>query len=324
MAEPMRSRLLVLPWEAAIWVLVLFALLLGRLLSDAFLTPDNLGNLAANLSEIALMALPMTLVVIAAEIDLSVASTLGMTSSLLGLLWSMHVAMPLCILAALAAGALAGLMNGLLVTGLALPSLAVTIGTLALYRGLAYALLGDHAVADFPAFYTNLGFGNLPGTAIPNPMLPFALLAAFVAVLLHATTFGRRLYAIGANETAARFSGIRVVRSKLLLFVFSGLVSGLAGVIYTFRFSSARADNAVGFELPVVAAVLLGGVSIFGGSGSVIGVVAAVFLIGVLQNALTLVDISNDVLTIVTGSLLILSVLIPNLLRQFHNRPRGG
>ena len=307
-----------LGWEASIIVLVVLALLAGALLSPDFLTASNLSFLTANFSEIALMSLTMTLVIIVAEIDLSVASILGLCSSLLGVLWSAHVPMPLALLLVFVAGGLAGLFNGLLVTRLGLPSLAVTIGTLALYRGLAYAFLGDRAVADFPAVYTNLGFGTVPGTPIPIPMALFAVLAVVVAVVLHATSFGRSLYAIGANEVAARFAGLRVERVKLTLFVLSGLMSALAAVVYTFRFSSARADNANGFELGVIAAVLLGGVSIFGGRGSVIGSVAAVFLIGVINGALTIVDVSNEVLTIVTGLLLIGSVLVPNLLTRFR------
>jgi rhamnose transport system permease protein len=304
-------------WEASIIVLVVVALLAGALLSPDFLTASNLSFLTANFSEIALMSLTMTLVIIVAEIDLSVASILGLCSSLLGVLWSAHVPMPLALLLVFVAGGLAGLFNGLLVTRLGLPSLAVTIGTLALYRGLAYAFLGDRAVADFPAVYTNLGFGSILGTQIPIPIALFAVLAVVVAVVLHATSFGRSLYAIGANEVAARFAGLRVERVKLTLFVLSGLMSALAAVVYTFRFSSARADNANGFELGVIAAVLLGGVSIFGGRGSVIGSVAAVFLIGVINGALTIVDVSNEVLTIVTGLLLIGSVLVPNLLARF-------
>ena len=307
-------------WEVAIWILVVAALTFGNHLSPAFLTADNLGNLAANLSEIALMALTSTMVIIAGEIDLSIASALGMCSCLLGLLWSYGVPMPLCVLAAVAAGALAGAGNGLLVTWLGLPSLAVTIGTLALDRGLAFALLGDSAVADFPTFYTNLGFGAVPGTTIPNPMVLFAVLAVLTIVVLHATPFGRALYAIGANPVAARFSGLPVARYKFLLFVLSGAMSGLAAIVYTFRFSSARGDNALGFELPVIAAVLLGGVSIFGGKGSVIGVIAAIFLVGVLQNALALVDVSNDILTVVTGLALIASVLGPNLAARAEGR----
>ncbi|WP_034388924.1 ABC transporter permease [Deinococcus sp. YIM 77859] len=313
MSTPLRPARSLLGWDATIIALVAAALLLGSRLSDAFLTGANLSNLTSNLVEIALISLTMTLIIIVAEIDLSVASIVGMCSAMLGVLWAAHVPMPLAILLTLALGALAGSVNGLLVTRLGLPSLAVTIGTLALYRGLAYALLGDRAVADFPPFWTNLGFGLVPGTQIPIPIVAFVILAVITAVVLHATPFGRSLYAIGANEVAARFAGLRVERTKLLLFVLSGLMSGFAGIIYTFRFSSARADNAVGLELSVIAAVLLGGVSIFGGRGSVIGVIAAVFLIGIIQNALTLADVPNEILTIVTGLLLILSVLGPNL-----------
>lgn len=319
----MKSIRGLLGWEATITLLVVLALIAGALLSPDFLTASNLSFLTANFSEVALMALTMTLLVIVAEIDLSVASVLGLCSSLLGVLWSAHVPMPLALLLVFLAGGLAGLFNGLLVTRLGLPSLAVTIGTLALYRGLAYALLGDRAVADFPAAYTNLGFGNVPGTQIPIPIALFLVLAVVVAVVLHATSFGRSLYAIGANEVAARFAGLRVERVKLTLFVLSGLMSALAGVVYTFRFSSARADNASGFELGVIAAVLLGGVSIFGGRGSVVGAVAAVFLIGIINGALTIVDVPNEVLTVVTGLLLIGSVLVPNLLARLSaNRER--
>ena len=319
----MKSIRGLLGWEATITLLVVLALIAGALLSPDFLTASNLSFLTANFSEVALMALTMTLLVIVAEIDLSVASVLGLCSSLLGVLWSAHVPMPLALLLVFLAGGLAGLFNGLLVTRLGLPSLAVTIGTLALYRGLAYALLGDRAVADFPAAYTNLGFGSVPGTQIPIPIALFLVLAVVVAVVLHATSFGRSLYAIGANEVAARFAGLRVERVKLTLFVLSGLMSALAGVVYTFRFSSARADNASGFELGVIAAVLLGGVSIFGGRGSVVGAVAAVFLIGIINGALTIVDVPNEVLTVVTGLLLIGSVLVPNLLARLSaNRER--
>ena len=319
----MKSIRGLLGWEATITLLVVLALIAGALLSPDFLTASNLSFLTANFSEVALMALTMTLLVIVAEIDLSVASVLGLCSSLLGVLWSAHVPMPLALLLVFLAGGLAGLFNGLLVTRLGLPSLAVTIGTLALYRGLAYTLLGDRAVADFPATYTNLGFGNVPGTQIPIPIALFLVLAVVVAVVLHATSFGRSLYAIGANEVAARFAGLRVERVKLTLFVLSGLMSALAGVVYTFRFSSARADNASGFELGVIAAVLLGGVSIFGGRGSVVGAVAAVFLIGIINGALTIVDVPNEVLTVVTGLLLIGSVLVPNLLARLSaNRER--
>ncbi|WP_412026693.1 ABC transporter permease [Deinococcus yunweiensis] len=305
-------------WETTLAVLVIAALLGGGLLSPDFLTAQNISFLTANFSEILLMALTMTLLVIVAEIDLSVASILGLCSAVLGVLFAAGVPMPLAILAAFVTGGLAGLLNGVLVTRLGLPSLAVTIGTLALFRGLAYVLLGDRAIAEFPAAYTNFGFGTVPGTLIPIPIALGIVLAIVTAVILHATPFGRSLYAIGANEVAARFSGLRVERTKLLLFVLSGLMSALAGIVYTFRFASARGDNATGFELGVIAAVLLGGISIFGGRGSVVGAVLAVFLIGLINGALTIVDVSNEILTIVTGLLLIGSVLVPNLVARFQ------
>ena len=232
--------------------------------------------------------------------------------------------MEMIIPAVLVAGALAGALNGVLITRLGLPSLAVTIGTLALYRGLAYVILGDQAVADFPSQFTDWGFGTFAGTQIPNPFVLFIVLAVVFGVVLHLTGIGRSIFAMGANEEAAHFSGVRVKRIKFWLFVVTGMVSALAGIIYTFRFASARADNAIGLELSVVAVVLLGGVSIFGGRGHLLGVICAVLLLGTLRNALTLNDVSAEVLTIVTGSLLLLSVLGPSVTARVREALRRG
>jgi rhamnose transport system permease protein len=222
---------------------------------------------------------------------------------------SIQTIIPLCILI----GAVLGAVNGFLVTGLGLPSLAVTIGTLALYRGLAFVVLGDSAVADFPYNYTTWVTGNIGGGAVPNVLIVIVVLALIFGIVLHATPFGRSLFAIGANAQAAHFSGIRVARTKFWLYVLSGAVAGLVGVMWTLRYSSARADNGSGLELAVVAAVLLGGVSIFGGKGSLPGVLAGVVLLAALQNALRLQDVSGQALNIVTGALLVLSVLLPNI-----------
>jgi rhamnose transport system permease protein len=315
-----RKRETPLQWEALLVIVLIASLGLGRWLSPVFLTGANLSNVLADLTEIALMALPMTLIIVAAEIDLSVASVLGASSALMGVLWHMGLPMPVVIVLVLIAGALAGLLNGLVIVRLNLPSLAVTIGTLALFRGLAYVLLGDQAVADFPAAYTAFGMNTLGASFIP---LPFVIVIVIVAavlftVVLQATAFGRSLYAIGANPTAAAFSGIEVAKIRLRLFVVSGLVSALAGIVYTLRFTSARGDNGEGFELSVIAAVLFGGVSIFGGRGSMIGVLLSLLIIGVLKNALTLDDVSSETLTIVTGVLLLASVLIPNLVARWR------
>jgi rhamnose transport system permease protein len=224
----------------------------------------------------------------------------------------------LAIAVALLVGLVAGSLNGLLVTRLGLPSLVITIGSLALYRGLAYVVLGDQAVSSFPASFTSLGFGSIPGTEVPWSGLIFAILAVIFVVVLHFSRVGRQLYAIGNNKEAARFSGINVGRVKLVLFVLSGLIAGLAGVIFTARFSSARPDNAVGFELTVVTVVLLGGVNIFGGRGTLLGVVLGIFIVAVIQNVMSLLNISGDIQSLVIGLLLILSVLGPNLARRIQ------
>src|SRR3954465_5969694 len=308
-------------WETVTVVLLVVAIVYGAISADGFVSGQNLNSVLSDVAEIALISLPMTLIIISAEIDLSVASVLGLSSALLGSLWNHGWPMEAIVPVVLVAGALCGAFNGLMVTRLGLPSLAVTIGTLALYRGLAFVILGAQAVADFPSSYTNLGFGNFAGTQIPNPIVLFAVLAVIFGFVLHRTAIGRSVFAIGANEEAAFFSGLRVKRIKLWLFVVSGAMSALAGILYTFRFSSARADNGSGLELSVVAVVLLGGVSIFGGKGRMWAVVVAVFLLGTIRNALTLNDVSDEILTIVTGSLLLLSVLGPSIAARLPRRP---
>jgi rhamnose transport system permease protein len=314
-----RLKALLISWEALLVILLLIGVVIGSVLSPYFLSSFNLEYaLPSNIMEIAIMALPMTLIIIAGEIDLSVASVLGLASVVLGLLWQSGHPLWLAIGVALLVGLVGGSLNGLLVTKLALPSLVVTIGTLALYRGLAYVVLGDQAVSNFPTAFTNLGFGTIPGTEIPWSGLIFAILVVIFVVVLHLSLLGRQLYAMGNNKEAARFSGINVNRVKLMLFILSGLIAALAGVIFTARFSSARPDNAVGFELYVVTVVLLGGVNIFGGRGSLLGVVLAIFIVGVLQNALSLVNISGDIQSLAIGLLLILSVLGPNVARRIQ------
>jgi rhamnose transport system permease protein len=299
-------------WETVTVLLLVASIIYGAATAPGFLSGQNLNSILSDVAEIALIALPMTLIIVAAEIDLSVASMLGLTSALLGYLWNHNWPMEAIIPVTLVVGALLGSVNGFLVTRLGLPSLAVTIGTLGLYRGLAFVLLGDQAVTEFPSNYLNLGQGSFAGTQIPNPTILFVILAVIFGVALHRTTVGRSIFAIGANDEAARFAGLRVRRIKFWLFVVSGVVAALAGFVYTFRFGSARGDNGTGLELSVVACVLLGGVSIFGGRGNLWAVIVAVFLLGTLRNALTLNNVSSDALTVVTGGLLLLSVLGPS------------
>jgi len=307
-------------WDTIILAITVVVLVIASVTVDNFGTSRNFTFMVLDLLPIILIALPMTMIIVTGEIDLSVASTLGLTSSIMGWLWnqglSIESIIPLCILV----GAICGVLNGFLITGLGLPSLAVTIGTLALFRGLAFVVLGDGAVADFPFDYTGWVTGNIGGGSVPNVLIPILILAVIFGVVQHATPIGRSLYAIGANAQAAHFSGIRVARTKFWLYVVSGAVAGLVGVLWTLRYSSARADNGSGLELAVVAAVLLGGVSIFGGKGSLPGVLAGVVLLAALQNALRLEDVSGQALNIVTGALLVLSVLLPNIV----NTVRGN
>ena len=300
-------------WEVLLVVLLLVVIVLGNSLSPYFLTPFNLSLMVESFVEIAIMSLSMTLIIIAGEIDLSVASVLGLASVMMGVTWNAGLPLWLDVIIALAVGAVAGLFNGLLVTRLGLPSLVVTLGTLALYRGLAYVILGSQAVSNFPSGYATFGIGDVPGTLIPWTFVVFVILALLFLVVLHWSWIGRQIYAIGNNKEAARFAGIRVNRVKLLLFVLSGLLSALAGIVLTARISSARADNAIGFELLVITAVLLGGINIFGGRGSLVGVILALFVIGGLRNALGLINVSGDIQNTILGGLLVFSVLGPNI-----------
>jgi rhamnose transport system permease protein len=303
-----------LRWEAGLAVVVLLVIIIGSSVSPQFLTGNNLFNVGLSNGEIAIMTLPMTLIIISGEIDLSVASILGMASALLGVLWSKGLPMPAIFVIVAIVGLAAGAVNGLLVTRLGLPSLAVTIGTLALYRGIATILLGPTTVANFPTAYTNLGVNGVPftGNDVTYSTLIFIVLAIIFGVVLHATPFGRSIYAMGASVEAAQFAGIRVKRIKTILFMVSGLVCSLAGVLWTFRLDTAVQNNGLGLELDVVAIVLLAGVSIFGGKGSLIGVVLAVLAFAGIQNALLLTNFNQEATGIVTGALLLASVFLPN------------
>ena len=301
-----------LRWETGLVVVVIAIVIFGNAVSPQFLTSSNFFNLGLTTGEIAIMSLPMALIIISGEIDLSVESMLGMSSALLGVLYLHKLPIIAIFLIVAVVGALGGLLNGLLVTRVGLPSLAVTIGTLALYRGIALILLGPKTVANFPAAYTNVGIEAIPHTDLPWSIGIFIVLAVIFAVVLHATPYGRSVYAMGDNAEAASFAGIRVKRIKTSLFVISGLASALAGVLWTFRLNTAVQDNGTGLSLDVVAIVLLAGVSIFGGKGSIAGVFLAVLAFAGLQNALLLTNFNQEATGLVTGGLLLISVFVPN------------
>jgi rhamnose transport system permease protein len=302
----------VLRWEGALVLLFVATIVYGNNGSEYFLTRGNIFFVLLNVGEVAIMALPLTLIVITGEIDLSVASILGIAGLTMGELYQHGYGIWWAMIGALAVGVVAGAFNGFLITRLGLPSLAVTIGTLTLYRGIAQGVLPTDTIQVFKPPYSNIGVIPIGGTQIPWSFAFFAGLAVIFGVVLHATPLGRSIYAIGAGQEAARFAGIRVRRIKFWLYVLSGLLSAFAGILWTLRFSSARYDSGIGLELFVVTIVLLGGVSIFGGRGTIIGVVLAVIVLGSLQTAMTQANQSPQEQNIVIGALLILSVVVPN------------
>jgi rhamnose transport system permease protein len=314
-------------WDTAIIIAVLLSIAVASATVTGFASPRNTGFLLIDLIPILLLALPMTLIILTGEIDLSVASVAGFVSCVFGSLWgaglSLELIIPLCIVL----GAVSGAVNGVLVSVLGLPSLAVTIGTLALYRGLAFVVLGDQAVTSFPRAITSGLQAKIGASGIPVWIIPVVILAIIFGVVLHFTGFGRSLFAIGYSEEAARFAGIRVAQTKFWLFIISGAVAALVGIWWTLRYGSARGDNATGLELSVIAAVLLGGVSIFGGKGNLPGVIAGVVLLGILRNALQLARVPEDTLSMLTGGLLILAVVAPNAIawsRTLSRRKTGS
>ncbi|MCX4648537.1 ABC transporter permease [Streptomyces sp. NPDC055059] len=303
-------------WDTAVGVLLVLLLLFSFSFVDNFGNALNVSFLIGNTLPIALIALPMTMLVVSGEVDLSVGSTVGLSSAVMGALWNQGMAIETIIPICLVLGVVCGLVNGLLVTRLGLPSLAVTIGTMAAYRGIAQIVLGSDSVTDFPSQYLDFGAGHFGDTFIPYAALPFVVLLAIAVVVLHGTPVGRSLFAIGASEEAARFAGIRVKRLKLSMFVTTGLLSALTGVFWTLHYASARYDNASGLELSVIAAVLLGGIDFDGGKGTLGGAIAGVFLLGTLQNVMSLVNVSAQSQILVTGVLLVISVLAPRVGRQ--------
>ena len=313
-----------LNWDLFLAILALATLAYAAAFVPGFATAFNISQAIAGMSEKALIVLPMVLLIIAREIDLSVASVLALTSVVFGVIIAIGAPLPLAILAALLAGAAAGAFNGALVTALRLPSLVVTLGTLAMFRGIGYIILGTASVNQFPDAFLNFGIYNIGDTPLPWTIVPFLVLAPIFAVVLQKTPTGRRIYAIGGNPDTARYSGVRMRRIQFSLFVVSGVVSAIAGIVFTARLANARANNAVGFELDIITIALLGGVSVFGGRGRLTGVLWALVLVATIRNVLGLSQIGGDAQGTVIGLLLIVSLFAGGTAeRLFERLPFG-
>jgi rhamnose transport system permease protein len=314
-----------LRWESALVIVLIGTLIFGSSETPYFLNATNFFYIGLNMGEIAIMALPLMLIIMAGEIDLSVASMLGLSGTVMGSLFSDGWSIWLAMAAALAVGALGGTLNGLLVAKLGLPSIAVTIGTLTLFRGIAEILLAPRTITGFPPSLTKIGVVPVPGTQIAYSAAIFLILAVVAGIVLHATPLGRAIIAIGLQREAAQFAGIRVNRIKFWLFVLSGVMCAFAGILFTLKNASVSYDAGTGLELNVVAIVLFGGVSIFGGRGTVVGVVLSVAIVGCLQQALTQRNVQPEVQNIILGVLLLISVVIPNggeAIRRIRDRAR--
>jgi rhamnose transport system permease protein len=302
-------------WEWMLVTLVVVAVVINSRLSPYFLNARNLSRTSADFMELGLMMLPMVFIIITGNIDLSVASNLGMCASFMAVLWNLHVNIWIAAFVALALGTLGGLLNGFLVARVKLPALVATLGTYAFYRGVAYVLLGDQAGRGYPPAFTYLGQGKLPGTLVPFSVCLFVALAVIFGLVLHRTTFGRYLFAIGNNESASIYAGVPVARIKLIIFTLSGFMSALAGLVLAARFGSTRPDIGTGLELAVITAAVLGGVDILGGIGTMPGAVLSLVLIGLMRFGMGLKNVQDQVQSIAIGSLLIVSILLASAAR---------
>jgi rhamnose transport system permease protein len=307
-------------WEVILLLIFLVVIAVSASISPYFLDLFNIMNTTFNFMEKALVALPITLVILCGDIDISVAGIMALSSLLMGAASAAGAGSAMLVLIGLGTGLAAGFLNGFLIVRFSIPSIAVTIGSMSLFRGIAYAVLGDKAYTRYPRPFAYLGQGYIGDSAVPFELVLFVVLAVVFGLLLHRTTFGRKVYAIGNNATAARFSGVPVHGMRLLIFCLSGLMSGLASVLLTSRIGSTRPNIAEGWELEIITTVVLGGVAISGGQGNILGVIISIFLIGFLKFGMGLINVPGVVMNIVIGFLLIIAILLPGSVGRLRNR----
>jgi rhamnose transport system permease protein len=302
-------------WEALLFLVAVLIFIANSMASPYFLDPWNLSDATFNFTEKAIIAVAMAYLVIAGEIDLSVAAIIALASTAMGAAVQMGVGTPGLVAIGLGVGLLCGAFNGLLVTRFGLPSIVVTIGTMSLFRGISFVVLGDQVYKGYPADFAWFGQGYV-WWVISFEFVAFLTVALVGGIVLHRTVFGRQVFAIGNNPLAAQFSGVRVDRVKFILFLMTGLAAGAAAVMLTSRLGSTRPSIALGWELEVVTMVVLGGVSILGGSGSILGVVIAAFVMGLVTFGLGLLNVPGIVMSIFIGLMLIGVIAIPILVRK--------
>lgn len=316
-ARPTRS--LWKRWETVLIVILIAICVVNSIASPYFLDLHNLFDSSQAFTEKAIVALSMTLVIIGRDIDLSIAAIIALCSTVMGWLATLGVGTAGLLAAGIIAGTAAGAFNGFIITRFRIQAIVVTIGTMSLFRGISYVVLGDAAYTSYPEGFEELGQGTLGGL-VPYELLIFAVLAIGFTVTLHRTIIGRRLLAYGNNPAAALHSGIDVDAHRFWFFTVNGAMSGLASVLLTSRIGATRPNMATGWELEVIAVVVLGGVSILGGSGSLPGVILAVFVMGMLTFGLGLMNVPGIMMSIITGLLLIVAIAAPLVIGRIMAR----
>ncbi|MFZ2635642.1 MAG: ABC transporter permease [Rectinemataceae bacterium] len=313
-----------LRWEMMLFFIFIIVFVVNSLLSPYFLDPFNLFDATFNFMEKAVMAMPMMFVILLGDIDISVASIISLSSLFMGMASEAGAGPWMLVLIGLAVGLAAGLFNGFLITKLDIPSIAVTLGSMSLFRGIANAVLGDRAYTKYPESFAYFGQGYLGESIVPFQILVFLVLALIAGLILNRTVYGRHVYAVGNNKTAARFSGVPVERVRLIAFAANGLAAGLAAILLTSRIGSTRPNIASGWETDVIAIVVLGGVSITGGKGNIFGVIISIFLLGYLKFGMGVMNVPGKVMNIITGVLLVVAILLPKFTDSLRARLRAG
>ncbi|WP_243459239.1 ABC transporter permease [Metabacillus bambusae] len=302
-----------LQWEWMLVIILVVVTIINANLSPYYLNYASLRDGTMIFLDKAYIVFPMAMIMILRDIDISVGSTVALSSVVMATMYnSLGVPMELAIVICLAVGALCGLINGLLIVKFKeLSAVIVTLGTMILYRGIAYVILEDQSSGNFPEWFGFFGWGYIFG--IPFILILFVIVAIVFGLLLHKTTFGRQIIAMGNNPTASRFSGVKVDKVKIIVFTLAGLMAGLTALFLSSRMGSTRPNVANMYELDVIAMAALGGISTAGGKGKIIGTVIAVFIIGYLQYGLGLINIPAQTLLIIVGALLILAVAVPKI-----------
>ena len=311
---------ILLRWEAMLFYITCIVIIINANLSPYFLDIRNLFDATFDFMEKAIIALPMIFIIISGDIDISVASIIALCSVFMGFASSIGLDTPALIAIGLMTGALAGFINGIIITKLKIPAIAVTIGTFSLFRGIAYAILGDKAYTKYPESFAYFGQGYVGNTMIPFQLVFFIIMAIIFGIILHKTIYGRRVFAIGNNATCSKFSGVNVDQIRLFNFILAGLCSGIAAVLLTSRIGSTRPNIASGWELEIITSVVLGGVSITGGIGNIFGVIISIFLLGIMKFGMGIINIPGKVMNIITGFLLILAIMLPGFIKRLQER----